>query len=84
MKKKKYLVVGGKIESKNDRDVHYISPMQLVRLYGVDPRDCVLVSDAEDLRGRDCEGLTILSPRYDGNYLAHEKAPSSFPPGARG
>ena len=64
--RKKYLVIGDYIKSKNDNDRHYISSRELVRLYGVNPKECIL-HDINDLPV-DVAGLFILFPRYDGDY----------------
>lgn len=41
---KKYAVCPGYVRSENDGDRHYIGFSALVRLYGVDPTECLLVS----------------------------------------
>ena len=73
--KKKYIVFPGAVTSKTDGQRHYISHTQLMRLYGVDPRECELYEPtpwstrsvhfmAEDHQ----DGMICLAPRYDGNY----------------
>ena len=67
----RYAVHPGAMSSKNDRDVHYIGASQLMRLYGVDPRDCIIIDDRrpETYQGRDNSGGYIhLYPDYHGNY----------------
>lgn len=63
--KKKYTVFPGWMYSKNDNDDYFISATQLMRLYGVNPLECVVVREGEPVITR---GLIILRPRYDGNY----------------
>jgi hypothetical protein len=70
---KKYAIWPGWVGSKNDKDKHYISAGQLMKLYRVDPRECVVLTEY-DLRLSDnhirnkTRGLTILGTRYDGDY----------------
>lgn len=72
--RKKYLVIGGKISSKYDMDIHFISARRLVDLYGVDINECILTNERDERR--DLLGvspverslLIRLFPRYDGNY----------------
>ena len=70
--KKKYLIMPGKMMSKNDKDVHFITAEQLIRLYNVDRRECDIVKLDEKglpiLQGLDINKYIILGPRYDGNY----------------
>ena len=69
--KKKYVVVGGKIMSKSDGDIHHIPAPVLAKLYGLDPRDCVLTDESKpdyETTRRNYSGHTVLFPRYDGNY----------------
>lgn len=63
---KKYLVVPGYTISRNDGDRHYISAPALMRLYGVSPLECVVLS-LSDRRLAD-QNLIVLRPRYDGIY----------------
>lgn len=78
MSELKYAIYPGEIRSRNDGDWHYVTAMQLMHLYGVDPRECIVVfpssmyrheSERESLL-RDVQrcGLIELYPRYDGNY----------------
>jgi hypothetical protein len=65
---KKYLIIPGWVFSKNDEDRHYINAQMLIRLYKVDPHECMIQhSDSRDLR-RDVEGLIKLRPKTSGNY----------------
>ena len=70
MKETKYAVFPGKIRSKSDGDIHYISAEKLIRLYGVDPKECLIISDDRDLQRQRhrIDGLVQLHPRYHGDY----------------
>ncbi len=61
--KKQYLVRPG-----YTRGGAHVSAKQLINLYRVDPRECVIVNeDGPGVRG--VEGLfTVLVPRNDGSY----------------
>jgi hypothetical protein len=61
--KPKYLVKPGYVFSKSDGDKHWISADKLIRLYQVNPRECVISHPYLDP-----EDLIVLEPRYDGNY----------------
>lgn len=68
---KKYLVCPGRVKSINDCDTHYISAHSLMRLYGVNPAECVIYrpdrhppSMYERLRSQ----MIVLAPRFDGIY----------------
>lgn len=62
----KYAVYPGYVISKNDGDRHYISAQQLMRLYKVDPRECIVVREQKIWFG--IQDLILLKPRYDGEY----------------
>ncbi|MGD8786208.1 MAG: hypothetical protein PVJ60_02195 [Phycisphaerales bacterium] len=69
MKKgKKYIVCPGWIISKNDGDHHYITADMLIRLYGVDRRECIIADEGHFARAHDLDHLPRLWPLYDGNY----------------
>lgn len=80
---KKYLLLGGIIDSKNDyfienyycnkfpkycSDEHYISAKKLQELYNLPLNECILANKEEDLNGIDFDNLIILQPRYEGDY----------------
>lgn len=69
MSEKRYLVIGGKVFSK-DREIHYVSPRQLADLYGVPLNECLLAESNGDskLMGLDGSRFIILRPRNDGRY----------------
>lgn len=66
MKNYKYAVYPGMITSITDGDRHYITARQLIRLYGVDEKECFIVKH-DDGAGIP-PNLIALKPRYDGNY----------------
>lgn len=71
----KYVLCPGYITSKTDGQRHYITAPQLMKLYGVRPKECVVHipqdwwerSDYERA-AKSHEGLIWLAPRYDGDY----------------
>ena len=69
----RYVVCPGPVISRTDAQEHEISGAQLIRLYAVNAREClVLPRDSEKarqvLQGRNLAGLTFLRPRFDGDY----------------
>jgi hypothetical protein len=70
---RKYLIIPGYVISKSDGDRHYVSGMELIRLYGVDRDECVIVPYGwPKRRGGMSEqyinSLIHLEPRLDGDY----------------
>ena len=67
---KKYLLVPGRVTSKNDGNVHYVSSADLMHMYRVRPYECVVFPPGhetpEEMAAR--YDLRILRPRFDGNY----------------
>jgi hypothetical protein len=68
MKDYKYLVYPGHVISKSDGDRHFISYSQLIRLYGVDPMECMDIANASMYTVALTDKLIPLRPQYDGNY----------------
>lgn len=72
----KYLVKPDYIYSKHDGDRHLISGRELIRLYGVDPKNCKIapfehtdyIQDELEDRMVAQKGLIVLRPRYQGDY----------------
>lgn len=66
---KKYAVHPGKVRSRTDGDVHDVGFLQLARLYGVDPNECVEANEqnSEFIRKQE-PPLIHLFTHYDGNY----------------
>ena len=69
--KKKYLLRPGYVVSKNDGDLHYINYITLIRLYKVDPMECINITDPK-IREIDIEKLIWLRPDYHGRYSLAE------------
>lgn len=70
---KKYIVIPGEVRSQNDGDIHFISAQQLIHLYGVDPKECKIVTRGEaEIRGFFGDWI-FLFPRQDGNYTIPSK-----------
>lgn len=69
---RKYKIHPGFVISKNDGDRHYIQARQLMRLYKVHPKECVVCQECQ--RGVptpvSCwsEFYTNLFPDFHGNY----------------
>ena len=69
--KPRYILIGDKMMSQNDGDIHYISANKLLGLYGLDRRDCILYDSPNCLMGIRESDFIILGPRYHGDYLEH-------------
>lgn len=77
-RQKKYLVRPSKVVSKNDGDVHFIGAREIMRLHGVDPRECIVIPPGEEWpqgygplyteAQRKAAGFKLLTPAYCGNY----------------
>ena len=72
---RRYVLHPGKVESKSDGQIHYVSAARLADLYGVSLRDCITYPYGDDtdsrfkrMSWRDPVGVIHLHPRYDGNY----------------
>ena len=63
--KKLYCIHPSEVTSKTDGDRHFIGYDQLVRLYGLDPRDCV---HQDRVRPEHYSNYVHLYPRYNGDY----------------
>lgn len=72
---KKYVCIGGEVQSSSDGDIHYISGRRLMELYGLNHSICDCIEQDEEpyywrkfnpdsAYGRPQE----LRPRFDGNY----------------
>jgi len=70
LSKKKFVLYPGYVISQYDGQKHYISAIQLARLYGVLFSECVVVylDSLSSLKGRDLSGLMPLFPKEDGDY----------------
>ena len=67
----KYLLCPGQVQSKTDRQYHYIGARELARLYGVSMCECKVIPERmfSRLGWRPPEGAIELHPRWDGNYV---------------
>lgn len=71
-----YAIHPGMVESKTDGQQHFIGARELMNLYGVTPRQCLVYDPPPvgtpgfclDQYNARFEGLRPLYPRYDGNY----------------
>ncbi len=76
----KYLVIADYVTSKNDGQRHFITCNQLMQLYAVHEEECICAESS--VRGvysppleyyqKRYGPLTILRPRYDGDYRLPE------------
>ena len=72
---KKHLVIGDWIISKNDRQRHYISSHQLVRILNLSIRECILIDKNNTkvpyevmMRGIIMDDFNIVTPESSGVY----------------
>jgi hypothetical protein len=56
----RYAVFPGNVTSENDGDKHYVGARQLMHLYGVDPRECIVISSEWQLMGREDYIKTLI------------------------
>lgn len=68
MANKKYVVIGGRVQSVNDGDIHYIDALQLCHLYNINPQEAHLVENSTPRPLALSRDLIWLYPRRDGNY----------------
>lgn len=64
--KLKYVIAPDYGRSNTDGQLHWISAAQLMHLYGVNPRECVVLR--RGMPHMTFGGLILLTPRMDGNY----------------
>jgi hypothetical protein len=81
----RYALYPGPVTSRADGQVHHVSAAELYALYRVNPRDCLVVTQADlcrpdrrDLCAR-AAVLVALRPRRDGNYSLPVPAPLERP-----
>lgn len=58
----RYIVLPNFVVSANDGDRHFITGRDLIQLYGVDPRECVIENIGYETRGLHGE-FTVLEPQ---------------------
>lgn len=76
-KEKKYLLMPGWIISKTDGDRHFISALELARLYEVSMDECVVWPEQRHEGSgfllASQKGLKVLEPLWDGDYPTFRK-----------
>jgi hypothetical protein len=81
---KRYLILPGKVFSKEDGQLHHVSAEELMRLYSVAPEECVVLRN-EGVHGRVgldnefLDSLLWLAPRYDGDYHISQEVREQYP-----
>lgn len=65
---KKYSVHSGWVTSWVDGERHFISSGKLIKLYGVQPDECVIMRRAQVRVHGLAQNLKPLFPRHDGRY----------------
>jgi len=65
---KKYLICPGVVRSISDNDMHYVSAPKLMRLYGVNREDCIIVDNPDTARGIEWSKYIVLRPNTAGDY----------------
>lgn len=64
----RYVLHPGPMKSKSDAQEHYITAMQLARLYGLKPGQYVVSGPSKADAYREQEGDVHLYPRHHGDY----------------
>lgn len=65
----RYILHSANICSKTDGQSHFISCHKLMKLYGLNKKDCYFINNLDDTLGfKNQNGDIHLFPRYDGNY----------------
>lgn len=80
MLNKKYLVFGGWVRSKHDRQSHYVAPRMVAYLYNVNPLECIFIADKAELNPQtflpygfnENHNLIKLGPQTNGKYNLSE------------
>ena len=67
----KYVVIPDWVTSINDGERHYINAHQLMNLYKVNPRECV-IQHGDQRMIKNFDKLIPLRPRYNGDYTLRE------------
>lgn len=65
---KKYVLIAGKVRSRNDGQLHFISSKRLCELYDLDSEECVFAHEDRPETFQGYKGLIFLYPRSSGNY----------------
>lgn len=66
----KFILVGSTVQSATDGDLHFVSAKELLSLYRLNPNNCILVRDVNELDRytRQYPHAVVLWPRHDGDY----------------
>lgn len=71
---KRFVICPGHVISRSDGDRHFIGAGQLIRLYGVNPAECLISQEnGLDRTTLDWTKYIALMPRYNGDYEEHLK-----------
>jgi len=65
----RFLIMPGHVRSISDEDIHYISAQELIKLYRVDPKKCLIWN--QDMGENISDKLIKLRPRKDGKYFLY-------------
>lgn len=68
---KKYLLMPGYVKSNNDKDRHYISTVQLRKLYNVPMNECLVLNNRNSTMIP--PGLIKLRTKANGDYTIPEE-----------
>lgn len=69
---KKYIMHPGWVLSHRDGDRHYVRGADLIRLYKLDPAECIVAWQPADLHGIDVNAYTHLYPDPSGRYALRD------------
>jgi len=69
--KKKYILCPGYVISENDFDEHYLSAIQLRKLYDVPMEECI-IKNPRMSHTAEYDDLIRLEPRHNGDYTIPE------------
>lgn len=69
----KFVVCADDVKSKHDGQWHFVSAQQIARLHNLRPSQWLTLQQAQKI-GLSLEGLTILRPRFDGDYKDYSGA----------
>jgi len=72
MIRKKYAIFPGAIRSKSDGDFHWVGYAELIRLHGLDYREC-MNAEGDGLRGRLLSDYICIFPTSSGDYPIFKK-----------
>ncbi|MBL7141786.1 hypothetical protein ISS21_01675 [Patescibacteria group bacterium] len=66
---KRYICFGGRVISRHDRDIHFVSAYRVAELYGLNPNECYFANEEEPATYYGLpKDLPKFFPRGDGNY----------------